>query len=377
MKTQHPLIVSGIPDSVDPVEAAVLRSRLLRWGEEFRMRARPSSFCVSVGTAALPEPEPGRGRPVVEREAARASDELSLEERASLYRSEPPLYSFDFLIVPDEVQEEILAAVDLARVEAQVFDTWNLRSIEPFPRSALNLYGKPGTGKTLAAHAIASYLGRPILVASYAHVESKYHGEGPKNIEALFHAAERDRAVLFLDEADSLLSKRLTNVSQGSEQAINSMRSQLLVSLGNFHGLVIFATNLIVNYDEAFHTRMRNVRFPFPDEGARRRIWEKHLPAELPLASDVSAAELAKVDDVAGRDIKTAVIDAAVRTARAGLPSVTMDELRGALLRVKASRPTPAVEARESGEGSPLSPAELESVEVKVRAAVGIESAAN
>ena len=47
----------------------------------------------------------------------------------------------------------------------------------------------------------------------------------------IFHAAERDDAVLFLDESDSLLSKRLTNVTDGSAQAINSIRSQLLICL--------------------------------------------------------------------------------------------------------------------------------------------------
>ena len=58
---------------------------------------------------------------------------------------------------------------------------------------------------------MASYLDKPILMASYAEVESKYVGDGSKNIEAVFHAAERDGAVLFIDEADSLLSRRLVD----------------------------------------------------------------------------------------------------------------------------------------------------------------------
>ncbi len=65
----------------------------------------------------------------------------------------------------------------------------------------------------------------------------------------------------FFDEADSLLSKRLTSVSQGSEQAINSMRSQLLICLEEFRGIVIFATNLVINYDQAFLTRLISVEF--------------------------------------------------------------------------------------------------------------------
>jgi SpoVK/Ycf46/Vps4 family AAA+-type ATPase len=91
-----------------------------------------------------------------------------------------------------------------------------------------------------------------IIEASYAHIKSMYHGEGPKNVEALFYAAQAQNAILFIDEADSLLSRRLTNVNQGSEQAINSMRSQLLICLERFKGVVIFATNLVQNYDPAF-----------------------------------------------------------------------------------------------------------------------------
>ena len=82
-------------------------------------------------------------------------------------------------------------------------------------------------------------------MVSYADIESKYHGDGPKNLKSIFYAAERDKAVLFIDEADSLLSKRLTSINTGSEQAINSMRSELLICLEKFEGIVIFATNIV------------------------------------------------------------------------------------------------------------------------------------
>src|SRR6059058_4833972 len=141
--------------------------------------------------------------------------------------------------------EDLLSAVEVIQVERKVFDEWGLRRIQPFPHSALNFHGPPGTGKTLAAHAVAHRLNRSIMIASYAEIESKFHGEGPKNVKAIFHAAERDDAILFIDEADSLLSKRLTEVTQGSEQAINSMRSQLFICLQEFRGVVIFATNLV------------------------------------------------------------------------------------------------------------------------------------
>ena len=239
-----------------------------------------------------------------------------------------------------------------------------MRKIEPFPRTALNFHGKPGTGKTLAAHAIASKINRPILVASYAQIESMYHGEGPKNVEAIFLAAEQQNALLFIDEADSLLSKRLTNVTQGSEQAINSMRSQLLICLEKFRGVVMFSTNLVENYDKAFETRVRNINFPMPDETCRREIWERHLVKELPQAPDVSSEKLAEVEDICGRDIKNAVIDAAMRAARQGKEKVALRELLESINSIKKARVNVTPGSR------PLTPEEKEEAEKKIKEAL-------
>lgn len=265
-------------------------------------------------------------------------DEMTIEERARQYVSRAPLFDFNFLVVPEEVRESLLASVELVLLEELVFDRWNLRSIEPFPRAALNFHGHPGTGKTLAAHAVASYLNKPILMASYAQVESKYVGDGSKNVESVFFAAERDEAVLFIDEADSLLSRRLTDVTQGAEQAINSMRSQLLICMEQYRGVVIFSTNLVENYDRAFETRMRHIQFPMPDAEGRRQIWLRHLPRELPLAGDVSVEALSEIDDVCGRDIKNAVIDAALRAARNRSARLGQQDLIAALNRIKVAR---------------------------------------
>ena len=268
-----------------------------------------------------------------------SSDDPTLDQRARQYEAVTPLYQIDHLIVPREVRAEIDLAIHSIRVEATVYDTWGLRKIEPFPRSALNFHGAPGTGKTLAAHAVASALGKRILVASYAQIESKFHGDGPKNVEALFFAAQRDEAVLFIDEADSLLSRRLTNVTQGSEQAINSMRSQLLICLEKFKGTVIFATNLVENYDQAFETRVRHVEFPMPNTEAREAIWRNHLPPELPLADDVHVHDLARAEEVfCGRDIKNAVVKAATQSAIDGKILVGRAELQHAIMSIVQAR---------------------------------------
>src|SRR5258708_26619909 len=141
--------------------------------------------------------------------------ELSVLARAEPFQAQEALYSFDFLVVPEAVREDLLASVHLVEIQHLVFEHWNLKTIEPFPQVALNFYGPPGTGKTLAAHAIARRLQRKILLVTYAQIESKFLGDGSKNVEAVFFAPQRDDALLFIDEADSPLSKRRANVHEG------------------------------------------------------------------------------------------------------------------------------------------------------------------
>lgn len=336
------LKIEGLPGFIPDEISDRFRNRVSQAVNDLLYQSGLKNLEVTVGAGTSSGKKAGSSqKPQVAFDSGnnrREGEELSVEERARQYTSREPFFGFEFLVVPDEVRETLLSAVEITAVEETVFEQWNLKSIEPFPRTALNLHGPPGTGKTLAAHALAHYLGKPILLASYAQVESKYVGDGSKNIEAIFHAAERDDALLFVDEADSLLSRRLTDVTQGAEQAINSMRSQLLICLEKYRGIVVFSTNLVENYDRAFDTRMRHIYFPMPDQAARQLIWEKHLPSQLPLADDVNAASLAVMDDICGRDIKNAVIDAALRAARSKNGVISQVDLEKAVERIKTAR---------------------------------------
>jgi len=340
MNRPFDLIIRGIPDDLPETVAALCRSRLHNAVTELLSKTRLKAVKIMIETASSRlDMHAGSPLETEHPDQTRPSDDPPIEVRALQYQAQQPLFTFDHLVVPDALMEDLLSAVEVMWVEHKVFDEWGLRAIQPFPHSALNFHGPPGTGKTLAAHAIAHTLKRSILVASYAEIESKFHGEGPKNVKAIFHAAERDQAILFIDEADSLLSKRLTEVTQGSEQAINSMRSQLFICLQEFRGVVIFATNLVENYDKAFETRVRYLHFPLPGEHCRREIWRRHLVPQLPLAENVSIDQLAAyADDICGRDIRNAVIDAAVRVARYGKAQVELGDLIEAVDRIKAAR---------------------------------------
>lgn len=276
-----------------------------------------------------------------------ASNEYDFKQKAKMFIPVVPAYSFDRVILPEAVIEKLNDAIGILECEQLVFEEWGLYEIQPHPSTSLSFFGPSGTGKTMAAEAIANKLGKKILKVSYADVESKYHGEGPKMVKAIFLAAQNEDAILFFDEADSLLSKRLTNVTQGSEQAINSMRSQLLICLEEYRGIVIFATNLVINYDTAFLTRLISIEFPIPDEQTRKKIWDVHIrPVDsskphklsIPLADDVDTFDLAHKYDFVGREIRNAVISACIHVAQSNRRIVSQADFINACERLIAEK---------------------------------------
>jgi AAA+ superfamily predicted ATPase len=175
--------------------------------------------------------------------------------------------------------------------------------------AVLNFFGAPGTGKTLTAQALAGTLGMPIISLGIAELESKFMGETAKNIQAAFATARDNGAVLFFDEADTLLGKRLSSVTQGVDNEVNAMRSTMLIELERFEGIVIFATNFARNFDEAFRSRIGyHVRFELPDTETRIKLWNRMMVPEIPLGEerDPLLEQCAKASEgLSGREIRT------------------------------------------------------------------------
>lgn len=274
-----------------------------------------------------------------------------------------PQFTFDQLVLDDATFEELRYAINFERVRDKVYVEWGLERLEPSPKLALNFWGAAGTGKTMAAQALAQKIGKKIILASYAEIESKYHGDGPKNVKRLFQFASDNDAVLFIDEADSLLSKRLTNVTQGSEQAINSMRSQLLIQIEQFSGMVIFATNLASNYDSAFITRIKSIQFKLPDKDMRKRLWNKMLLPSLPLDKDIDCEKLSEIEGICGRDIKNAVVKAALKTAIDGIPSISQQILEFSINSIIESNR----QVTQNGNGVTLAKTEKDEIGKKIK----------
>lgn len=240
---------------------------------------------------------------------------------ADMIESSVPRFSLDDVAMNEKVREQIRTAIAAVKYKKKMVQEWGMSEHFAGNRAViLNFYGKPGTGKSMAAEAIAQALGKNVYRISYSQLESKYVGETPKNIRKAFECATRDGAVLIFDEADSFLGKRLSSVTQSADYGVNITRSVLLMELEKFTGVVVFTTNLISNYDEAFKRRiLLSVYFEMPDKQARERIWSLHLGGKIPLGPDVSASALAaRYDGVSGADIKDMVFYAALRALEQG-----------------------------------------------------------
>jgi SpoVK/Ycf46/Vps4 family AAA+-type ATPase len=178
--------------------------------------------------------------------------------------------------------------------------------------------GQSGTGKTMAAEIIAADLGLELYKIDLSSMVSKYIGETEKNLDRVFSAAREANAILFFDEADALFGKR-SEVKDAHDRYANIEVGYLLQKMEEYDGVVILATNLRKNMDEAFVRRLHvAIDFPFPEEEDRLRIWRKAYPAEAPLDADVDLAFLARQFKLAGGNIRNIALLSAFLAAEDG-----------------------------------------------------------
>lgn len=222
-----------------------------------------------------------------------------------------PDFSLEDVIMNPVVAQQIRVLKSRIKNHELLYDTWGLRKIDKQgAHIAVCFYGPPGTGKTMCAEGLAKMLGKELIEVNYAEIESKYVGETGKNICEAFRCAKETGAVLFFDEGDAILGKRMTDVRASGDQAVNNARAVMLKELDHFDGVVVFATNLIRNFDSAFDRRIpHKIEVPLPDEETRLRLW-KHIvletiPGRDALDWDVLVKES---NEFSGADIKNAVI---------------------------------------------------------------------
>lgn len=266
-------------------------------------------------------------------------------KRTTQFTARSPICTFSQLVLPADVRQRIDALLARIKHHHMLYEDWNLKKIDPQgSHVAVNFYGPSGTGKTMCAESLAAALGMPIIEVSYAELESKYVGETGKNIHAAFSAATEQGAVLFFDEADSLLGKRLSNVSQASDHAVNTSRSVMLKQLDSFEGIVVFASNLVESFDRAFVRRiLEHIELPLPGADELPALWQHFVVPSIPGRDSLNWARLAELSQgfspaLILDAVKLACAQAVTQAPNPASPSLSQSHLESAISQISRAR---------------------------------------
>ncbi len=233
---------------------------------------------------------------------------------------------WDDLILPIKVHDEVEHI--LTWLEHHHYITHQMgfhKSIKPGYRALF--FGPPGTGKTLTASLLGKGVGLDVYRIDLSSVVSKYIGETEKNLEAIFQQAENRSWILFFDEADALFGKRSETQSSNDRHA-NQEVAYLLQRIEDFPGVVILATNLKSNIDDAFLRRFQSmVYFPMPAVPERLKLWQKALGSSECVSEDIDLDSLAREFDLTGGAIINVIRYAAIAALKAKRDAVTQQDL--------------------------------------------------
>jgi SpoVK/Ycf46/Vps4 family AAA+-type ATPase len=254
-----------------------------------------------------------------------------------------PRFDLDDVILPRERHSQLGEIVANVRLAPKVLDEWRFAEKLAYGRGVTVLFhGPSGTGKTMAAQAIAKRLGIDLFALDLSRVVSKYIGETEKNIDAVFCAAQRSGAAVLVDEADALFGKR-SEVRDAHDRYANIEVAYLLQRMEQFEGLAVLTTNLRQNLDPAFLRRLRfMIEFPRPDADAREGIWRQCLPDGSHRIGDDEFRLLARKVELTGGHIRQITLRAAFAAAAAESP-ITIRHIGHAMSAELAKLGLPAV----------------------------------
>lgn len=272
----------------------------------------------------------------------------SKEDKKDIVNKEPsfyitePKYSFEDIILSDEVLKEIDNFIILNECHSLIFDTWGLGTVLKNRKNiTANLYGESGTGKTMAAHAIADKLRKQLLIVNYSEIESKYVGETSKNLVNLFKTAKKQDAIILFDEADALLSKRVTAMQSATDVSVNQTRNVLLKLLDDYEGIILFTTNFISNFDVAFFRRiMTHIQFDLPNLIMRQKLWAHYIVDKLPIYCEKIelVKGLSEIENITGSDIANAVLRTTISSIQQKKESIDIEDFKIIIEKIKTTK---------------------------------------
>lgn len=226
---------------------------------------------------------------------------------------------WDDIILPEDQKKQLAEICNQVRYRHVVYNDWGFGQKLARGKGLNILFSGPsGTGKTMAAEIMGNKLSIDVYKIDLSTIISKYIGETEKNLDCVFRDGATANAIIFFDEADSIFGKR-SEVRDSHDRYANVEISYLLQKIDDYDGIIIMATNLRKNMDEAFTRRMHFcVEFPIPGAADRYRIWQRMFPGKAPMARDIDIAFLARQFTITGGSIRNVVITSAFLSAQDG-----------------------------------------------------------
>ncbi|MEK6943101.1 MAG: proteasome-activating nucleotidase [Nanoarchaeota archaeon] len=250
---------------------------------------------------------------------------------------EKPTISWKEIGGLDKQINEIKEVVELPLKKPELF-----KKIGITPPKGILLYGEPGTGKTLLAKAVAHETNSTFIEVVGSELVQKFIGEGAKLVKEIFEFARRRApAIVFIDELDSLASKRI-EVGTSGEREVNRTFMQLLAELDGFKPLdnvkIIGATNRKDILDPAIIRpgRLdRLIHIPTPNKEARLDIFKIHTKNMTFDKAMNFEALIAKMENFSGAEIKAVCTEAGYFAIRKDKFFVTKEDFFKAIEKVK------------------------------------------
>ncbi|HEX7628667.1 MAG TPA: proteasome-activating nucleotidase [Candidatus Methanoperedens sp.] len=242
---------------------------------------------------------------------------------------ESPNIDYDMIGGLKKQIDEVIETLELPLTSPELFSDVGVE-----PPHGIMLYGPPGNGKTLVAKAVAHRAKATFIRMSGSELVQKYIGEGARLVRDVFEMArEKAPSIVFIDEIDSVGSRRTYDGTTGSSE-VNRTMVQLLAELDGFDARgdvkIVAATNRIDLLDPAL---LRPGRFdriieiPSPDAEGRKEIFKIHT-RNMKL-EDVDIDELVGMTDgLSGAELKAIVTEAGMFVIRRKGKAVTMQDFK-------------------------------------------------
>ncbi len=230
------------------------------------------------------------------------------------------------IVLDDLVMEQVMEINTWLEHGSTLMKDWGLmKKIKPGYRALF--YGSPGTGKTLTATLLGKASGRDVYKVDLSMIVSKYIGETEKNLSKIFDIAQHKNWILFFDEADALFGKR-TAANSSNDRHANQQTAYLLQRIEDFPGVVILASNLSANMDDAFTRRFQSIiHFTIPSVEERHQLWKSAFSGTCKLSDEIDLYKIAEEYELAGGSIINVLRYCAMSAIRRNDSTVTRQEL--------------------------------------------------